>query len=145
MERANNRRRVCCERAMISNYSLYNLQRMAEDGARFKWMRGGAPSGIQAIDDMLLGSGGNGLHAAIGMCDRVNVYGAGLLSSGPLGDKMYTHAYDVSVGVCLKGPLSYGFSKGKGYDEYRQWLSSRIEAELVMHLLHSIGAITWRQ
>merc|ERR1712046_121701 len=101
-EIANNRRRVCCEKSLYSNYSLWNLQNLAEQGARFKWMRGGVGSGIKAVDDMRLGSGGNALHAAIGMCEQVNVYGAGLLSDGPSGDKIYAHAYDVSVGLCLQ-------------------------------------------
>eukprot|EP00966_Prymnesium_polylepis_P043981 1019406-Prymnesium_polylepis.2 len=108
-------------------------------------MRGGEKSGIRAVDDMLLGSGGNALHAAMGMCEHIDVYGAGLLSAGPTGDKIYAHAYDLSVGFCLKSRLGYGFSKPVGYNEYRMWLSSRIEAEMVMHILHVVGAITWRQ
>mmetsp|Transcript_38488 Transcript_38488/g.87453 ORF Transcript_38488/g.87453 Transcript_38488/m.87453 type:complete len:520 (-) Transcript_38488:135-1694(-) len=142
----NNRRRPCCEQKLRSDYTLTNLQRLSSHGAVFRWFRGGLASGIKAIDDMLDGSGGNAVQAAITMCEHVDVYGAGLLSAGPASDKIYAHAYDNSVGECLQtGPLRYRFSKYEGYGQYRSWLAARIESEMVLHVLHAVGAIHWEQ
>ena len=95
---------------------------------------------------MLDGSGGNALQAAVTMCEQVSVYGAGLLSAGPGADKIYAHAYDSHVGQCLDtGALSYRFSRYEGYGQYRKWLAARVEAELLLHMLHAVGAIRWVQ
>ena len=49
------------------------------------------------MDGMLHNTGGNTLLAAIHLCDRVDVYGAGLFSRGPASPKMYVHNYDPKV------------------------------------------------
>ena len=145
-EQWNNRGRPCCERELYSNYSLPNLERNAVHlHAQFRWMRRGPLSGVRAIDDMLLGSGGNALQSAVSLCRAVSVYGAGLLSESPTADKLYAHAYDTSVGGCLVSTAGFGFARWDNYKQYLLWLSSRIEAELLLHIFHALGVITWIQ
>ena len=79
-----NRRRACCEPELRSNYSLAHLEALATSGrGEFRWFRPPKPSGVRAIDEMLLGSGGTALHTAVSLCNEVRVYGAGLLSESP--------------------------------------------------------------
>ena len=106
----------------------------------------------------LSNSGGNALHAALGMCDRVDVYGVGLFSEGPRADKIYAHAYDRHVGRCAAppapGPEALRMT-APGYNLYKptlhgmtwapKWLQTRVESELVMHVLHAFDIIRWMQ
>lgn len=92
-ESANNARHTCCtaKSNLRSSYNLSQLVELESRGARFAFFHG-VDSGEPAIDAMLAGSGGNALHAALALCERVNVYGVGLFSSGVEGDKIYAHA-----------------------------------------------------
>ena len=100
---------------------------------------------------MLESSGGNALHAAIAMCDRVSVYGTGMYSDSPSGNKMYVHASDkFGVAHCF----SYTKSReGTGYrlrqgsrsaQLFRRWLTNRVRTEMALALLHTLGVVQWK-
>ena len=57
---------------------------------------------MRTLEAMLGGSGGNAMHAAISMCDRVDVYGAGLYSTAVDTSKAYVHLYDWGAGSCIE-------------------------------------------
>ena len=63
----------------------------------------GLPSQVRTLDAQLEGSGANALHAAIALCDEVDVYGMGLYSHGVGADKLYVHGSDAGVGQCAGG------------------------------------------
>ena len=145
-ERSDNRRQPCCEPPLSSSYSLRTLEGLAvRENTTFHWLRRGELSGIGAVDDMLEGSGGSALHAAIGMCQSVRVYGAGLLSAAPAEDKLYVHAYDRGVGTCMRSAAGYAFARPSNYATYVRWRSTRVQHEMMLHVLHAVGAITWVQ
>jgi hypothetical protein len=73
-------RHACCDDRIRTNYSLGRLQEHARGGLRLAFTRG-YESSDRALSALLGSSGGNALVAAIGLCERVDVYGYGLLSS----------------------------------------------------------------
>lgn len=106
----------------------------------------GVESGDASIDSMLAGSGGNALHAALALCEHVDVYGAGLFSSGVTGDKIYAHAYDEQVGTCLeRGSRAYEFGNVRGLGTFFSWRRDRIRTEILLHVLHALGVVRWVQ
>ena len=145
-ESCNNLRHTCCSPTLLrSSYNLSQLQVLEASGARFAFFNG-LQSGDPSIDSMLDGSGGNALQAALAMCKRVDVYGAGLYSAGPSDDKIYAHAYDESVGLCLEpGPRVYEFGKKRGLAGFFRWRRDRVRNEMLMHVLHGMGHINWIQ
>ena len=69
---------------------------------------------------------------------------------------MYIHATDsVGVGQCRgnrsefhcgkngREPCGYRFKAYFGRKAYRQWMRDRVRADLLLHLLHSMGVIRW--
>ena len=92
---------------------------------------------------------GNALHAAVTLCEHVDVYGAGLHSAGVAADKIYAHAYDERVGACLEpGSRPYKFGKLKGILGFFQWRKDRVRTEMLLHVLRpcdvqSFGACRW--
>lgn len=128
----------------------------------------GIPSGVVALDDQLDGSGANALHAAMALCDRVDLYGTGLYGRAPDGDKLYIHASDRDgVGQCaplpewcdhavdghLRGhssvmsePCGYPFRTSAGFNGrqlYKKWLQNRVHAELLTHIMAAMGMVRW--
>ena len=105
-ERFNNARHACCERGTESRYDMGSLRQHANaSGAPFAFFAGMADSGVRTLESMLGGSGGNALHAAISLCDRVDVYGAGLYSTAVGAPKVYVHLYDWGAGACIEPEL----------------------------------------
>ena len=146
-ESTNNERHTCCtsRQNMRSSYSLPRLQALEAAGARFAFFRG-VESGDESIDSMLNGSGGNALHAALALCRNVDVYGAGLFSAGPTDDKIYAHAYDSEVGLCLEpGSRVYEFGNARGLAGFFRWRRDRVRSEMLMHVLHELGVFRWVQ
>ena len=146
-ESANNARHTCCtaKSNLRSSYNLSHLIELEGSGARFAFFRG-MDSGDDGVDAMLAGSGGNALHAALALCDRVDLYGAGLFSSGVTGDKIYAHAYDERVGMCLEpGSRVYEFGNVKGLAGFFNWRRDRIRTEILLHVLHALGIVRWVQ
>ena len=95
---------------------------------------------------MLAGSGGNALHAAIGLCERVEVYGAGLYAASSRDDKVYAHAYDAAVGRCVApGERKFEFGSWLGLMGLFHWRRDRVTSEIVLHVLHLLGIIRWVQ
>ena len=64
---------------------------------------------------------------------------------GRVSDKLYLHAYDEAAGGCLRATAGYAFSRQSNFGEYRRWRSSRIHTELLLHVLHATGVVTWMQ
>ena len=125
--------------------ALRAAQGLEQHGARFAFHHGEL-SGDESVDAMLSGSGGNALHAAVTLCDAVDVYGAGLHSAGVDADKIYAHAYDERVGQCLEpGPRPYKFGKLKGILGFFQWRKDRVRTEMLMHVFHALGVTRWVQ
>ena len=142
----NNLRHPCCSNNLMrSSYNLSNIKALEAKGVRFALFRA-LESGEDSIDAMLAGSGGNALHAALTMCEHVDVYGTGLYSGGANEDKVYAHAYDEKVGVCLEpGSRVYEFGNLKGLNGFFNWRRDRVKQELLMHLMHAMGVIRWVQ
>jgi hypothetical protein len=155
-ESFNNGKTVCCERGPVvrSNYSMDHLRSLVRAGARLAFARS-APSGDPVLDFLRHSSGGSALHTAIALCRQpVSVYGVGLFSAaGALGDKLYAHAYDRrGVGTCVTleraaraaGQTEEAFLRQRWMTKQR-WRDQRLRGEMLMHLLHVLGIIRWRQ
>ena len=137
-------RHPCCSNNLMrSSYNLSNIRRL-----RQRALVRPLPcieSGEDSIDAMLAGSR-EWLHAALTMCEHVDVYGTGLYSGGANEDKVYAHAYDEKVGVCLEpGSRVYEFGNLKGLNGFFNWRRDRVKQELLMHLMHAMGVIRWVQ
>jgi hypothetical protein len=146
VEGFNNLRHPCCSNRLLrSSYNVSRLRALEMGGARFAFF-GGVASGDDSIDAMLAGSGGNALHAALALCERVDVYGLGLYSGGAHEDKVYAHAYDERVGQCLQpGSRVYEFGNAKGLGGFFAWRRDRVRTEILMHVLHALGIVRWVQ
>ena len=145
-EATNNARHTCCTNTLLrSSYNLSHLIEHDRRGARFAFFRG-VLSGDESIDRLLQGSGGNALQAALALCDRVDVYGAGLYAASPTHDKIYAHAYDERVGLCLeRGTRTYEFGNRRGLAGFFSWRRDRVRNEMLLHLLHTLGVVRWVQ
>ena len=124
--------------------------------ARFHFLRGmtgrfvGREPSIAALQRS---SGGNALLAALALCDRVRLYGAGLYSTSPTGDKRYLHYYDEGVGHCNAEERGSQAAAGRYSRMYRWktrnivriWRADRLRHELFLHLLSAVGMVEWRQ
>ena len=164
-----NIRHPCCDRMRYnSNYTLENLMDLSrteseastgpggarvEEGVRIHFLRGASGRTLSrepSLAALQRSSGGNALLAAIAMCERVRLYGVGLYSTSPLGDKRYLHYYDEGVGHCNLGSNS---SQEAGDHRYRWkhrriakvWRDDRLRHELFLHLMHALGVVQWRQ
>ena len=145
-EGMNNLGHPCCSNSLLrSSYNLSQLRLLEGRGARFAFFSG-VPSGDDTVDGMLRGSGGNALHSALALCSHVDVYGSGLYAAGADADKIYAHAYDHRVGRCLEpGTRVYEFGNQKGLAGFFGWRRDRIRTEMLLHLLHAMGAVRWVQ
>ena len=67
-------------------------------------------------------------------------------AGGVADDKAYVHAYDEKVGTCLApGSRVYEFGNVKGLGGFFSWRRDRVRTELLLHVLHRLGAIRWVQ
>ena len=157
---------------------MADISRKIDAGVPIAFMRGYRTT-ERSLAALLDSSGGNALVAALAMCDSVNVYAYGLLSSNgrPTGDKLYAHFFDTEVGLCLpvdrleraSGYIRYFASRimsqcaasrsierarssssrhlsGSKYCRvFRAWRKDRLRAEVLLHALHALGVVTWRQ
>ncbi|KAL1500616.1 hypothetical protein AB1Y20_013268 [Prymnesium parvum] len=153
LESFNNARTMCCEGKygpLRSSYTLSALREHARQGLQIAFFRG-FKSGIDVLDKMRKGSGGNALLSAISMCRQpVDVYGAGLLSvDGVAGDKVYAHAYDPGASRCIEEEQGARFIGPKRdirllrWHEKTEWKRQRIKTELLLHVLHALDVIHW--
>ena len=130
-ESYNNKVHPCCDYAPIrSNYSWEALAAHVKTRALRNgvlWYTG-VRSGVKSLDQMLEGSGGNALMAAVSLCDSVDLYGIGLYSASPQADKVYVHAYDHGVGRCIVEPsgAQYRFSSYNRRKNAEAWLTDRV-------------------
>ena len=92
-------------------------------------------TGDAVLDKVLAGSGGNALALAISECDSVDVFGVGLFSARIEDPKVYTHFYDDSVRM----------NCDRGVPKHTTLATDRLQGELIMHLMHALGIITWWQ
>ena len=67
--------------------------------------------------------------------DGVDVFGVGLFSARIEDPKVYTHFYDDSVRM----------SCDRGVPKHTTLATDRLQGELIMHLMHALGIITWWQ
>jgi hypothetical protein len=94
---------------------------------------------------MMHSSGGNTILAAMSLCDRLDVFGAGLFSTGPGDEKVYNHNYDEEVNRCVVDPKSKTARRPLLTHSWAfKWLKQRLADELTMHILHAFGLIRWR-
>lgn len=153
-ERFSDRKTFCCDRteAGFSNYTMGHLRSAVDSGLPLLFYRG-AKSWDHALDSMRLSSGGCSLLAAVSLCsDPVDVYGVGLFAASPFGEKVYTHAYDDEVGQCVAVAKAAQFT-GKTEEMITKmrwvsktaWRNQRVRGELLMHVLHALGIVHWRQ
>ena len=185
-ESVGNTARSCCERLTRSSYQPSALLPLVKRGFTFAFLNGAAsfiaslplslngdptlhgPGLADSLlfpkmpvtvpsDSFLSNSGGNALYAALALCDRVNVFGAGLFSEeGASGDKLYAHSYDDRVGRCATPTRGLGALRmaqaAPGANENingvayaPRWLRSRIQDELLLHVMHAFDIIRWVQ
>ena len=113
----------------------------------------GHTSGDAHIDALRESSGGNALQAALGLCGRVDLYGAGLLAPrGVAGPKLYTHFFDKEVGDCLEPRTNESAALLHAeVDEVlardptlrQRFRTDRVGTELLLHVMAAFGAIRW--
>ena len=184
-ESVGNTARSCCERLTRSSYQPSTLLPLVKRGFTFAFLNGAAsflaslpltaeptlggpgladsllfpnkPGVTVPSDSFLSSSGGNALYAALAVCDRVNVYGAGLFSEeGASGDKLYAHSYDDRVGRCATPTRGLEIlrmaqaapgvnEKINGLRYAPRWLRARIQDELLLHVMHAFDIIRWIQ
>ena len=184
-ESVGNTARSCCEKLTRSSYQPSTLLPLVKRGFTFAFLNGAAsflaslplnadptlhgpgladsllfpnkPGVIVPSDSFLSNSGGNALYAALAVCDRVNVFGAGLFSEeGASGDKLYAHSYDDRVGRCATPARGLEIlrmaqaapgvnEKINGHRFAPRWLRSRIQDELLLHVMHAFDIVRWIQ
>ena len=149
----NNAHYTCCEYAVRSNYNVSRIEALTRTGGRFVWF-GGDTSGEPILDAMHESSGGNALQAALALCQRVDVYGVGLLAlRGISGPKTYSHYFDKEVGDCLvpgsnesAATIRRHVARVKSRNRrgaLARMNQSKLAAELLWHILAAFGAIRW--
>ena len=68
----------------------------------------------------------------------------GLYSENVSANKIYLHAYDWGIPLCLEsGGAAYNFGSSSGRKDFMSWLSSRVKNELLLHVLDELGVIDW--
>ena len=158
-ESFNNVDKLCCvtdlqAKRRRSSYHLKTLEELHQ-GTRHVHglpthvvMMKGVTSEDPVIDALLESSGGNGLQAAISLCNAVDVYGVGLLSTGA--DNVYAHYWDAKVGQCFAASSTeaerlrlIGMWRPHGFRSLYKWQGGRVRTELLMHVLHTFGIIEW--
>ena len=136
-ESTNNTPHLCCAEQIRSSYSIRSLLHAAAQGANFAWSNP-TYARDEDLDRPLLGSGGAALYLAIAQCDHVDVYGSGLYSAKVAEHKVYLHFYDDILRTQCEA-----LPKGsKGFESLAQ---HRIANEVLMHIMHALGIITWHQ
>ena len=154
-ERFMNMRHPCCDRIQFrSNYTLPRLLELANEGARLRFLRSASRFTIAqeaALQALERSSGGNALIAALALCKRVSLFGAGLYATGPTDDKRYVHYYDDNgVGQCANQSdpriaryVERHLGRPGVQRLIKQWRRDRIQHELFLHVLHALGMIQW--
>jgi hypothetical protein len=160
-EAFSNRRTSCCDKeaAVRSSYSMSDLEKHVQHGLKLEFFQGSVQlgKGLEAntLNQMRESSGGSALQTAISLCEgTVDVYGMGLLSlSGASGDKIYTHSYDDDVAarcVHLHDAAEHLRKTPEKVNRMRwstksKWKTQRIRSELLLHIMHVLGIVRWRQ
>ena len=145
-----NMRHGCCDAVPLrSRYTTAWLERVHHEGGPV--FRFAAPFGTQepSLEALQHSSGGNALLAAVALCSRVRLYGAGLYAREPGAPKRYAHFYDESgVGECggHKAPPSPELMQimHRRRRVTQAWLVDRIRGEIFLSLLHVLGVLQWR-
>ena len=128
-------------------------ERVVARGVPLAFFRG-VRSTEPTLDGMRQSSGGSALHAAIALCRApVDVFGVGLFSAeGVAGDKVYTHSYDAGVGRCVGVGRAARFAnvsverfERRRWASKSSWREQRVRSEMMMHILHNLGVVRWRQ
>ena len=141
----NNLRHPCCsQNLMRSSYNLSTLLSLEAKGARFA---------SSALCTRPTRASKHILPARVATrCTRHCLYAsawtsmARALAAGATADKVYAHAYDERVGLCLEpGSRVYEFSNTKGLNGFFKWRRDRVRGELMMHLMHAVGIVRWVQ
>jgi len=113
--------------------------------------------GVAGAEALTRGSGGSTLLAALSACRHVTVYGSGLLRlpttrAGLPPQLVYSHFYDESVARCTTEREVLRFAQRQGLCSKSTckaaragWLHDRLSSELLLHVMHALGLITWRQ
>ena len=81
-------------------------------------------------------------------CERVDVFGVGLLSAAWDQDKVYAHFWDDAVGQCVPSaaPLrTIAMHRPERFRQFRRWRDTRVRTDLLMHVLHAFGVLRWRR
>ena len=150
-ESSNNAAKACCDKTLRSSYGIERLAALAarsarEGGPQFVWLDTELVRGAgTAVENLMHSTGGNTLVAATALCDRVDVYGAGLFSPGPASEKVYVHYYDEWVASCVVDPTKKMTHRPLLTHSWAfKWLKQRLADELTMHVLHAFGVVRWR-
>jgi hypothetical protein len=167
-ERFMNVRHPCCDYAREhSNYTLSHLEALTGlrnssssahkvgEGAlnaRIHFLRGASRALLHrepSLAALQRSSGGNALMAAVGLCQTVRLYGAGLYATSPKDDKRYLHFYD-EAGIAQCGGRNRSEAGGPRYrlkmrKVSEAWRVDRLRHELFLHVLHALGVVQWRQ
>ena len=99
----------------------------------------GGGSGISSYSSYLQGLD------TIRAYDRVDVFGAGLFSTSPESEKVYTHNYDEFIAKCVVDPNNPRSKRQMLTHSWAfKWLKQRLADELTMHILHAFGVLRWR-
>ena len=148
---------------MRSSYNVSVLTKLAASGMPMLWFAGTDSEGEPTIDRMRDSSGGQALQAALALCDRVNVYGVGLLGVGGLGGELlYSHYFDEAPGRCASFTTSKQQADSEGTHEdpggavaaaraakrfwsWQDWKRDRVRTEVLFHVWHALGVIRWVQ
>lgn len=135
----------CCEPPSRGDYSPAALRAARAAGVRLAWQRP-QRTARHSLDFALRGTGGSALHLALGLCERVDVYGVGLFSTAPARDKTYGHYYDEG-GVaprCAAAEAARARGLRVRSPGAQRMGTDRLLAELHQHLLHALGMTRWR-
>jgi hypothetical protein len=145
--------RECCEKPMRSSYNVSRLVPLAHrgsGGSSLLWLAPafGHAATIGAARESAEES--EALLAAMGMCEEVELFGSGLLRIGggtleaglEAGELVEAHAYDQRVGRCAERTAAHlqQQHQGDAPNGLRQ-----IRGELLRHVMHAFGLITWIQ
>ena len=138
----------CCElKPMRTHYTLDRLTGLIRDGRRVRWFAG-TRSGDATLDRLLQsrGSEGEALQSALSLCDTVDVYGFGrTLPIGAHG-RVIGHAHEQRVGQCLSNASGLGEEANSRLRARRAaaWRDDVVGYEILLHVLHALGIIRWR-
>lgn len=141
-------------RTMRTSYTANRLHDAARLGLPLFWFAGAEISGDAGglYHRLRDSSGGQALLSAMALCQKVDVYGFGLLALGGLGgEKIYSHYFDAAAGRCANISVVRAFkaterercdAKHRSWSK-REWRRDRVSLEILMHLFHAFGLVNW--